>query len=123
MARTALAYCAASFAGLWQLREHGFSNPSIFLIILCLGFAICTAIVFNRVFLSPLAAFPGPWLAAATYGYEFYFDIWPYTFRYMWKIKALHDKYGPIVRINPTHLHILDPSFYEEIHPSDTRRK
>ncbi|KAK5135280.1 hypothetical protein LTR08_005383 [Meristemomyces frigidus] len=75
------------------------------------------------VFFSPLAPFPGPWLAAATYGYEFYYDIWPHTFRYMWKIKDLHDKYGPIVRINPTHLHILDPSFYEEIHPSDTRRK
>ncbi|KAK5121539.1 hypothetical protein LTR85_005372 [Meristemomyces frigidus] len=118
-----LACWTACVAAVWQLHEHGFSYISITLMAVASCYALCTLVALHRLFFSPIAAFPGPWLAAATYGYEFYYDIWPHNFRYMWKICELHDQYGPIVRINPTHLHILDPGFYEEIHPSDIRRK
>lgn len=49
-----------------------------------------------RLFLHPLSNFPGPKLAAATYWYEFYYDV-PKKGVYLWKIKDLHDRYGEIL--------------------------
>lgn len=49
--------------------------------------------VVYRFFLHPLASFPGPKLAIATYCYEWYYDLvrgGQYTF----KLKELHEKYG-----------------------------
>ena len=46
-----------------------------------------------RLFFSPIAKFPGPWLAAATGWYEFYYDIIAGG-RYPWKIAELHEQYG-----------------------------
>ena len=47
-----------------------------------------------RSFLHPLSKFPGPRLAALTFCYEYYYEVFPHTGRYMWKIKQLHEKYG-----------------------------
>ena len=47
--------------------------------------------------------------------YEFFYDIirgGQYTFR----IQELHEKCGPIVRINPYELHISDSSYYETLY-------
>ena len=38
--------------------------------------------------------------------------------QYTFHIKSLHDRYGPIVRINPYELHISDPSYYETLYAS-----
>ncbi|KAI1811940.1 benzoate 4-monooxygenase cytochrome P450 [Poronia punctata] len=76
-----------------------------------------------RVYFSPLSRFPGPKLAAATFWYEFYYDLWPHKFQYMWKIKKLHEQYGPIVRINPYHLHIYDPEYLDDIYASGNRKR
>ncbi|KAI0536203.1 cytochrome P450 [Xylaria digitata] len=68
-----------------------------------------------RLYCSPLSSIPGPKLAALTYWYEFYYDGYQggeYTF----KVKEFHEKYGPIVRINPHHVHINDINFYDTIY-------
>ncbi|KAI0903280.1 putative cytochrome P450 [Ustulina deusta] len=78
-------------------------------------------IVIYRVALSPLAKFPGPKLAAATGWYEGYFDIRKANFPAV--LEQLHDKYGPIVRINPWELSIRDAEFYNELYVSAGRRR
>lgn len=54
-----------------------------------------TTTVVYRLFFHPLAKFPGPRLATATYCYEWYYDLCRdgYTF----KLKDLHRKYGMIL--------------------------
>lgn len=56
-------------------------------------FLYCVGGVIYRLYLSPLAKFPGPKLAAATLWYEFYYDVIQEG-QYTFKIKELHDKYG-----------------------------
>lgn len=51
------------------------------------------AVVVRRVFFSRLSKFPGPKLAAATFLYEIYYEIFRQG-QYTFKIKELHKKYG-----------------------------
>ena len=46
-----------------------------------------------RLFFSPLAAFPGPKMAAASGWYEFYFDVVKRG-QYIYEIEKMHHKYG-----------------------------
>lgn len=46
-----------------------------------------------RLFLSPIAGFPGPKLAAWTYWYEFWYDVVAEP-EYTFKIGRLHKQYG-----------------------------
>ena len=46
-----------------------------------------------RLFLHPLAKFPGPKLPALTRLYETYFEVVLY-YEYLWEIKKLHKQYG-----------------------------
>lgn len=59
-------------------------------ILLCLA-----GILVRRLFFSPLAKFPGPKLAAATFLYEAYYDVVKQG-QYTFKIKELHEKYGQL---------------------------
>ncbi|RHZ49181.1 cytochrome P450 [Aspergillus thermomutatus] len=86
-----------------------------------LGAVYLLWLVLDRLYLSPIARFPGPKLAALTHLYEFYWDTiccGQFTFQ----IARLHDKYGPIVRIGPNELHVSDPEYYEVIYSRDSPR-
>ncbi|KAK3323729.1 cytochrome P450 [Cercophora scortea] len=68
-----------------------------------------------RLFLSPLAKVPGPRWAALTYWYEIYYDMFQPA-QYIFKIKQLHEQYGPIIRITPDEVSIADPDFFDTIY-------
>ena len=78
--------------------------------------------VIYRLYMSPIASFPGPKLAALTLWYEFYYDVVKHG-RYTWKIAELHKEYGPIIRINPYEIHIIDPEFIDELYVGSSKRK
>ena len=46
-----------------------------------------------RFFFHPLRHIPGPSLAAWTYLYEYYYDMYLLG-QYTWKLKELHERYG-----------------------------
>ena len=76
-----------------------------------------------HLFFSPISNIPGPKLAAATWWYEYYHDVITYG-KYFFKVKQMHEKYGPIVRISPHEVHIDDPDFYDTLYASSgTNRK
>ncbi|KAI9705392.1 MAG: hypothetical protein M1820_005222 [Bogoriella megaspora] len=77
--------------------------------------------IISRLCFSPIAHFPGPKLAAVTSLYELYCSI---VLKGQWafRIKEMHEKYGPIVRISPTELHIDDPAFYYELYTQKLNR-
>lgn len=53
----------------------------------------CFGLAFYRLFLSPIAKFPGPKLAAITGWYELYYDC-VHKGKYLFEIEKMHDKYG-----------------------------
>jgi hypothetical protein len=63
--------------------------------------------VYWRLYLSPVAKFPGRKLAAATFWYEFYYDVVKGGV-YVYEIEKMHKEFGPIVRINPYELSVHD---------------
>ncbi|KAI4603817.1 hypothetical protein KJ359_003637 [Pestalotiopsis sp. 9143b] len=84
-----------------------------------LGYHVLIAL-YNVSPFHPLARFPGPKIAAASYLYEAYYD-WILVGRYTREIRDMHQKYGPIVRINPDELHCDDPYFADEIYATGSR--
>ncbi|KAK8066220.1 cytochrome P450 [Apiospora hydei] len=79
---------------------------------------VCIAVY--RLCLSPLARFPGPKLAALTYWVETYYELFvgeggQFPFEY----QKWHKKYGPIIRINPTEIHIEDSYYYETFYAAN----
>lgn len=72
--------------------------------------------------LHPLHSFPGPRIARATYLYEAYFDLYKGG-RYTHQIIKLHQRYGPLIRINPGALHCNDPHFVDEVYAGGSRKR
>ncbi|KAH8901066.1 putative cytochrome P450 [Thozetella sp. PMI_491] len=95
-------------------------NNGLRFFVLWLGYRLLIA-VYNISPFHPLSKFPGPKLAAASYLYEAWYDLIKVG-KYSWEIKAMHEKYGPIVRINPDELHCDDYGFVDEIYPSVANR-
>ncbi|KAK7611058.1 cytochrome P450 [Phyllosticta paracitricarpa] len=68
-----------------------------------------------RLHLHPLSPFPGPRHAALTSLLEFHDNVLR-SGRFVWRIQAWHQRYGPIIRIAPNELHISDPSFHAQLY-------
>ena len=70
----------------------------------------CFIVAIYRLFFHPLAAFPGPKLAAITVLYEAYYDVWKGG-KYIFKLNELHQRYGKIPKSSLTvHQFISNPS-------------
>lgn len=82
---------------------------------LLVGALYYIVILIRRVYFSPISHIPGPKLAAASHWYQFYYDV-ALKGQYIWKVRDLHEKYGPIVRISPYEVHVNDPNFADELY-------
>jgi cytochrome P450 len=87
------------------------------IILSCLGAPFIYFLVscLYNITLPPLARFPGPKLAAATRWYEYYYQIYRGG-EFSSRIYELHQRYGPIVRLNPFEVHIIDRNFYDTLY-------
>ena len=56
--------------------------------------------IINRLFLSPIAKFPGRKLAALSFWNEFYYDVIKRG-EYVWEIQKMHEEYGTHLDIRP----------------------
>ncbi|KAK4064679.1 hypothetical protein Trihar35433_8196 [Trichoderma harzianum] len=63
-------------------------------------------LVIYRLWFSPLAKFPGPKFAAASFWYEFYYDYW-LDGKYLFEVEKMHKKY----------------EFYNEIYVTESKRR
>ncbi|KAI2618667.1 cytochrome P450 [Hypomontagnella submonticulosa] len=79
---------------------------------------VCLAVY--RVTLHPLANIPGPKLAAMTWWYECYYEVF-LGGKYFKRMAEMHREYGPIVRINPNEVHFNDPDFIDTLYPAGGR--
>ncbi|KAF2207819.1 hypothetical protein CERZMDRAFT_114988 [Cercospora zeae-maydis SCOH1-5] len=91
------------------------SLPSTPVLAVLVFFAHLASLAIYRLYLSPLAKFPGPKLAALTKWYEAYYEIIR-NGQFSFHIEELHRQYGPIVRITPEEVHIQDPPFWETLY-------
>ncbi|KAI1307124.1 cytochrome P450 [Xylaria venustula] len=76
----------------------------------------CLILGAYRLCWSPISKFPGPRLAALTYWYEAYYDLFSNGGeQFAFRINRMHEEYGPIVRVTPNELHIHDPEYYDVV--------
>ncbi|KAL1642563.1 hypothetical protein SLS58_005331 [Diplodia intermedia] len=76
--------------------------------------AYVVGLVVYRLYFHPLARFPGPKLTAATHLVEIYYNMFHGEGgQFVWEYQKWHEKYGPILRINPDEIHIQDSSYHE----------
>ncbi|KAJ2996295.1 hypothetical protein NUW58_g1022 [Xylaria curta] len=88
--------------------------PRIIKLVGVCAFVYVFMLAIYRLYLCPLASFPGPVLAKLTHWYEFYYNV-VRGGKYYEKIRELHAKYGPVVRVTPEEIHIMEPSAYKEV--------
>ncbi|KPI36683.1 Trichodiene oxygenase [Cyphellophora attinorum] len=73
-----------------------------------------------RLTLHPLAGIPGPKLAAMTSAYAMSWDF-PKESSYIKNFPKWHAQYGPIIRIEPNHIHVLDIDAYNTVFKIGTK--
>ncbi|KAF6227140.1 hypothetical protein HO133_008582 [Letharia lupina] len=99
---------------------NAFSASALLFVAAALVASLLAKIVY-RLTLHPLAAFPGPKLAAITNLYGAFFDLSSSSSPYVKILPAFHAKYGPIVRAWPNQLHIHDIDAYNQIFKAGTK--
>lgn len=72
-------------------RLNMFINPVAVIAVICVGYIIGLGVY--RLWLSPIASFPGPKLAALTGWYECYYDV-ICNGSYLYKIEKMHRQFG-----------------------------
>jgi cytochrome P450 len=87
---------------------------------LSLVYLLCIAIY--RLYFHSLSQIAGPWYAALTHWYQFYFDVVKRG-RFPWELERMHKQYGPIVRIGPNEVHIVDPEFYNVLYAAGSQKR
>ena len=70
--------------------------PLLFLLLTFCSISYVLSLIIYRLYWSPLAIFPGPFLAKVTHWYEFYHNF-VRTGKYYEKIREMHDKYGMLL--------------------------
>ena len=88
---------AAAAASLSTVAKMEFLSINSLLLALVAVSVHCISLAVYRLYLSPLAKFPGPKLAAVTLWYEFYYDVIKRG-RYTWQIAKLHERYGVLLQ-------------------------
>jgi hypothetical protein len=76
-------------------------NSALTLVGVWFGYRLLLAL-YNISPLHPLARFPGPKVAAASYLYEAWYD-WILVGRYGHKIREMHERYGAPFQLPPSH--------------------
>lgn len=97
--------------------DWAFLCNNISAILLCIGLpsiAYVATLAIYRLWFHPLSSFPGPRLAAVSGWYEAYYDSYQGG-TYVKQYPRFHEKFGPVVRTSPGHLHVNQPKFYKEV--------
>ena len=114
---------------------YSIANMGLVQLLSCWAVPACTSLLLAssiyafllylyRLFLHPLASFPGPPLAAMTYWYESYHEFFSPGGQYIFRIRDMHTKYrSPMVRISPDELHVNQISFLPELMPASGHRR
>lgn len=76
--------------------EDGFSRAALAVVSGATLYLL--GLVVYRLFISPLAKFPGPKLAAILGWYESYYDL-IHKGKYLFEIEKMHDKYGMYIAL------------------------
>nr|POE87787.1 trichodiene oxygenase [Quercus suber] len=91
-------------------------------LLLCFIYVIGLSIY--RLLLHPLASFPGPRLAALTFAYETYYDVFVAPGgQFTYELDRLHDIYGPVIRINPDEIHVRESTFFDTLYAGPGHRR
>jgi hypothetical protein len=105
------------------IQDHTFPSVITFIIVLIVAaFGYGVFSMGYKLHLHPLAHVPGPWYAALTHWYQFYYDV-VQRGRFPWELERMHKRYGHIVRIAPNEVHIADPDFYDVLYAGGSRKR
>ncbi len=108
------------------------ANSIFWILIPSVAILYSISLLIYRLYLHPLAKFPGPKLAAATGWYETYHDLKNPGGQFMYRLHKLHKTYGrikvrmlylrrlrevlgPIVRLSPDEVHISDTAWVDTL--------
>ncbi|KAF5526711.1 Cytochrome P450 monooxygenase BOT1 [Colletotrichum aenigma] len=97
-----------------------YSVSSSIQLLLLWGLLYSIGLLLHRLFFHPLRKIPGPWCAAATSWYEFYYDV-VLDGQLVRQYPILHEKYGPVIRISPDRIHVKATHFVNRVYANNSR--